>query len=61
MHWIGKLEPKELILNSEIIMELIIQPIFLPEMAGDEGWDQRTTLKYLIKNAGYKGSLDKII
>ena len=34
---------------------------FLPEVAEDEGWDQRTTLKYLIKKAGYKGSLDKII
>ena len=34
---------------------------FLPEVAEEEGWDQRTTLKYLIKKAGYKGSLDKII
>ena len=27
----------------------------------DEGWDQRTTLKYLVQKAGYTGSLDKII
>ena len=34
---------------------------FLPEVAEDEGWDQRTTLKYLVQKAGYMGSLDKII
>ena len=34
---------------------------FLPEVASDEGWDQRTTLKYLVQKAGYPGSLDKII
>ena len=34
---------------------------FLPEVASDEGWDQRTTLKYLVQKAGYTGSLDKII
>ena len=34
---------------------------FLPEVAQDEGWDQRTTLKYLVQKAGYTGSLDKII
>ena len=34
---------------------------FLPEVAEEEGWDQRTTLKYLVKKAGYKGSLDKIL
>ena len=34
---------------------------FLPEVAKDEGWDQRTTLKYLVQKAGYFGSLDKII
>ena len=34
---------------------------FLPEVAPDEGWDQRTTLKYLVQKAGYTGSLDKII
>ena len=34
---------------------------FLPEVASDEGWDQRTTLKYLVQKAGYMGTLDKII
>ena len=34
---------------------------FLPEVAEEEGWDQRTTLKYLVKKAGYRGSLDKVI
>ena len=34
---------------------------FLPEVAQDEGWDQRTTLKYLVRKAGYKGSLDKVL
>ena len=34
---------------------------FLPEVAEEEGWDQRTTLKNLVKKAGYKGSLDKIL
>ena len=34
---------------------------YLPEVAKDEGWDQRTTLKYLVQKAGYMGSLDKII
>ena len=34
---------------------------FLPEVAEDEGWDQRTKLKYLVRKAGYKGSLDKIL
>ena len=34
---------------------------FLPEVAEQEGWDQRTTLKYLVRKAGYRGSLDKIL
>ena len=34
---------------------------FLPEVAKEEGWDQRTTLKYLVQKAGYMGTLDKII
>ena len=34
---------------------------FLPDVAEEEGWDQRTTLKHLIKKAGYKGSLDKVL
>ena len=34
---------------------------FLPEVAEEEGWDQRTTLKHLVKKAGYRGSLDKVL
>jgi hypothetical protein len=34
---------------------------FLPEVAEEEGWDQRTTLKYLVRKAGYRGSLDKVL
>ena len=34
---------------------------FLPEVAEEEGWDQRTTLKHLVRKAGYRGSLDKVI
>ena len=34
---------------------------FLPEVAKEEGWDKRTTLKYLVQKAGYTGSLNKII
>ena len=34
---------------------------FLPEVAEEEGWDQRTTLKYLVRKAGYNGSLDKVL
>ena len=34
---------------------------FLPEVAQDEGWDKRTTLKYLVRKAGYRGSLDTIL
>ena len=33
---------------------------FLPEVAEDEGWDQKTTLKYLIRKAGYRGSLESV-
>ena len=34
---------------------------FLPEVAEEEKWDQRTTLKYLVRKAGYMGSLDKVL
>ena len=33
---------------------------FLPEVAEEEGWDQKTTLQYLIQKAGYFGSLESI-
>lgn len=33
---------------------------FLPEVAEDEGWDQKTTLKYLIRKAGFRGTLDEV-
>lgn len=42
-------------------MDIItLQPIYLSEVAKDEGWDQETTLKYLIKKARYKGSLESV-
>ena len=34
---------------------------FLPEVAEEQGWDQKTTLKYLIKKAGYTGNLETIM
>ncbi|KAL4488909.1 hypothetical protein ABPG72_005696 [Tetrahymena utriculariae] len=35
---------------------------FLPEVASDQTWDQRTTLEHLIKKAGYRGKdLDIVI
>ena len=34
---------------------------FLPEVAKEEGWNKKTTLKYLVQKAGYTGSLNKII
>ena len=34
---------------------------FLPEVAEEEEWDQRTTLKFLVRKAGYKGALDKVL
>ena len=33
---------------------------FLPDVAAEEGWDQKTTLHYLIRNAGYNGKLESI-
>lgn len=33
---------------------------FLPEVAEEEKWDQETTLQYLIRKAGYRGSLESI-
>ena len=33
---------------------------FLPEVAEEENWDQKTTLKYLIRKAGYNGKLETI-
>ena len=34
---------------------------FLPDVAEEQGWDQRTTLKYLVQKAGYYGKLDDVI
>jgi len=34
---------------------------FLPEVAAEEGWDQTTTLQYLVQKAGYKGKLEEVI
>lgn len=33
---------------------------FLPEVAEEEKWDQKTTLRYLIQKAGYYGKLEDI-
>ena len=33
---------------------------FLPEVAEEEKWDQETTLMFLIRKAGYKGSLENV-
>jgi uncharacterized protein (TIGR00296 family) len=33
---------------------------FLPEVAEEEKWDQETTLQYLIRKAGYRGSLESV-
>ena len=33
---------------------------FLPEVAEEEKWDQETTLEYLIRKAGYRGSLESV-
>ena len=33
---------------------------YLPEVAKDENWDQKTTLTHLIRKARYKGSLESI-
>ena len=34
---------------------------FLPSVAPEQGWDKETTLKHLVKKAGYSGPLDKVI
>lgn len=34
---------------------------FLPEVAAEENWDQKTTLKYLVHKAGYRGNLEVIL
>ena len=33
---------------------------FLPEVASEENWDQKTTLEYLVKKAGYRNGFDSI-
>ena len=33
---------------------------FLPEVAPAQGWDQTTTLRYLIQKAGYVGSFESV-
>ena len=34
---------------------------FLPEVAEEQNWDQKTTLKYLVNKAGYSGSLEVVM
>ena len=33
---------------------------FLPEVAGEQGWDQRTTLEYLVRKAGFRGGFEAV-
>lgn len=33
---------------------------FLPEVAQEQGWDQRTTLEYLVRKAGFRNGFDMI-
>ena len=33
---------------------------FLPDVAEEQNWDQTTTLKYLVRKAGYYGKLDDV-
>lgn len=33
---------------------------FLPEVAEEENWDQKTTLLYLVRKSGYNGKLEEI-
>lgn len=33
---------------------------FLPEVAEEESWDQKTTLLYLVRKSGYNGELEEI-
>ena len=33
---------------------------FLPEVAKEQGWDQVTTLRYLLRKAGYSGSFESV-
>ena len=33
---------------------------FLPEVAKEQGWDQKTTLEYLVDKAGYEGGYERV-
>lgn len=33
---------------------------FLPEVAEEEGWDQRTTLEYLVRKAGWRNGFEAV-
>lgn len=33
---------------------------FLPEVASEQGWDQKTTLQYLLKKSGCKSNFDNV-
>ena len=32
---------------------------FLPEVAAEQGWDQETTVEYLVRKAGYRKELSE--
>lgn len=60
-HYIGKKAYDWEVGKHGIIIEIppLYRATFLPEVAKDEGWDQKTTLKYLISKAGFPGSLEQ--
>ena len=33
---------------------------FLPEVAAEQNWDQKTTLEELVSKAGYEGGFEKV-
>lgn len=34
---------------------------FLPEVAAEQGWDKITTIKYLVRKAGYNRSHEEVL
>jgi uncharacterized protein (TIGR00296 family) len=48
-------------IDFESVFEMNHHATFLPEVACDRNWDKKTTLKNLIKKAGYYGKLDEVV
>ena len=38
----------------------IFESTFLPEVAEEQGWDQETTLEYLVEKSGWQYGLKKV-